>query len=233
MKVELIYDRDCPNVEEARKALRDAFAKAGLKPGWKEWLRDAKESPAYVKRFGSPTILVEGKDAEEGGEGSCETGSCRLYFNERGERTRVPSAERIAGRLGGMVSPAAGGRGRRFLAVLPLVGIALLPKLVCPACWPVYAAVLGSLGIGFVNYTPWLFPATLVFAAVVLGLLFWKGKKCGDFRPLIGGTAAIGLILAGKFWVENPLLLYGGTALLICALIWGERRCRHGCQTQN
>ena len=39
-------------------------------------------------------------------------------------------------------------------------GVAVLPVLTCPACWPLYAGLLSALGISFVNYTPFLFPIT-------------------------------------------------------------------------
>lgn len=31
-------------------------------------------------------------------------------------------------------------------ATIPGVGVALLPKLVCPLCWPAYAAIASTLG---------------------------------------------------------------------------------------
>ena len=33
---------------------------------------------------------------------------------------------------------------KQGLLSLPGVGVSLLPKLMCPACWPAYAAVLSS-----------------------------------------------------------------------------------------
>ncbi|MBT3786716.1 hypothetical protein HOF92_17200, partial [bacterium] len=72
MKIELIYDSDCPNVEKARRQLKEALAQSGLEESWKEWDRSARESPEYTRRYGSPTILVEGRDVagEEPGDGS-------------------------------------------------------------------------------------------------------------------------------------------------------------------
>ena len=62
MKVELIYDADCPNVAATRARLIAAFAAAGLAPRWQEWQRGSEGSPEYARRFGSPTILVDGRD---------------------------------------------------------------------------------------------------------------------------------------------------------------------------
>ena len=61
-RVELIYDLDCPNVGEARTVLLQAFAQVGISPTWTEWNRKGPDSPAYVRGYGSPTILVNGQD---------------------------------------------------------------------------------------------------------------------------------------------------------------------------
>ena len=37
--IEFIYDRDCPNVEGARAALRDALLALMRTPTWQEWDR--------------------------------------------------------------------------------------------------------------------------------------------------------------------------------------------------
>ena len=92
--VELLYDADCPNVNRAREQLFRAFAKAGLEARWREWHADDTEAPAYVRGFGSPTILVDGMDVAgaEPGEG---TQSCRLYGHPGDERRGAPSVDTI------------------------------------------------------------------------------------------------------------------------------------------
>lgn len=37
--VELIYDRDCPNIPQARENLLRAFGQVHLTPRWREWTR--------------------------------------------------------------------------------------------------------------------------------------------------------------------------------------------------
>ena len=61
-RVELIYDADCPNVTAARRQLIRALAARGIVPRWQEWERRATSSPAHVRDFASPTILVNGRD---------------------------------------------------------------------------------------------------------------------------------------------------------------------------
>ena len=62
MRVDLVYDLDCPNVAAARTALAEAFVVAGLAPLWNEHCRTDGALPAHVEGYGSPTILVDGRD---------------------------------------------------------------------------------------------------------------------------------------------------------------------------
>ena len=105
MRVELIYDTGCPNVQRARKAMLVGFSRAGLQPSWNEWDRKSPESPGYVREYGSPTILVDGRDVA-GVAPSNGGSSCRLYRNGSGSFQGAPSAELIA-----EVDPLGGGEG--------------------------------------------------------------------------------------------------------------------------
>ena len=94
MKVELIYEAGCPNVAETRANLAQAFAAAHLEAKWIEWEQSAAASPAYAAFFGSPTVLVEGRDVA--GENPGEPISCcRLYPSAEGRYTMAPSVELI------------------------------------------------------------------------------------------------------------------------------------------
>lgn len=97
-RVELIYDTDCPNVERARKALLEGFGRAGLQPSWQEWDRQLPESPAYVRGYGSPTILVDGGDVVGAVPGTGQS-SCRLYRHGSGTFEGAPSVEQIGAAL--------------------------------------------------------------------------------------------------------------------------------------
>jgi mercuric ion transport protein len=94
MKVEFIYDADCPNVAEARAQLLRAFTETGISPRWVEWSRDSAEAPAYVRGFGSPTLLVNGHDVAEQ---TSDHGNacCRLYADPSGALRGAPSVEQI------------------------------------------------------------------------------------------------------------------------------------------
>ena len=96
--IELIYDSACPNVEDARTQLRKACAQAGLDFRWREWNRSSLDSPSYVRHFGSPPVLVDGRDVaglQPAPGGNC----CRLYLSGKGEVRRSPGVEAIVAAL--------------------------------------------------------------------------------------------------------------------------------------
>jgi len=105
-------------------------------------------------------------------------------------------------------------------AILPTIGVALLPKLTCPACWPAYAGLLSSLGIGFVDYTPYLLPFTLAFLAISLGTLGFKASSRRGYGPLFLGLAASAILITGKFGYNNDVAMYSGLGLLVAASLW-------------
>ncbi len=74
--VELVYFGSCPNVGLARQALEDAFRSLGLAPGWQEWDEENPATPARVRGYGSPTVLIGGRDVRGGSAGS-EGLACR------------------------------------------------------------------------------------------------------------------------------------------------------------
>ncbi len=96
--VELIYDHDCPNAAKARAQLLRAFVEAGLPPRWSEWERGDPTSPDYAHSYGSPTILVGGKDVA-GVAPSDNISCCRLYPDPSGGMQGVPSAQVITSAL--------------------------------------------------------------------------------------------------------------------------------------
>ncbi len=211
-KVELIFDSDCPNVEPARQQLREAFSVLGLTPQWTEWLRMDPTSPDYVRQYGSPTILIDGKDIA--GSESQGAESCRIYQNPDGSLRGVPSVEAITSALSRKTMPHLG-----TLAILPAIGVALMPKLVCPACWPAYAALVSALGLGFLISAKNLFIVSTLFLGLALIALFTQGRKKQSYRSFWLGLFSVLLILFGKFALDNDSIVYGGVLLLTLAAI--------------
>ncbi len=94
MNIELITDVDCPNVEATRAVLREALDAVGRAREWTEWDRGAENSPPYARRYGSPTVLVNGIDIS--GEGGAADGNCcRIYQDEAGKFLGVPTRESV------------------------------------------------------------------------------------------------------------------------------------------
>lgn len=111
---------------------------------------------------------------------------------------------------------------KRSLAVLPGVSVSLLPKLACPMCWPAYAGLLSSLGLGFLISTTYLLPVTVAFLVIaVLALGFRAGTRRG-YGPMLVGVVAATAVFFGKFLLESNAAMYGGVALLLAASMWNS-----------
>jgi hypothetical protein len=116
-----------------------------------------------------------------------------------------------------------------ILSALPAAGVALLPKLTCPLCWPAYTAFLGSLGVGFIDYTPYLLPLTATFLAISLGSLGLLARRRQRIEPFLLGLVAAVAVLAGKFALGSDMAMYAGIALLIVTPLVPWRRKAASC----
>lgn len=228
LTVDLIYGLDCPNIKAARGQLLRAFAEAGLSPRWHEWDRNASESPPQIRTFGSPTILINGQDVVDTSS-STDAECCRLYMDDSGGLRGVPSVAAITSallrakaRTASAVNTTAVTEQRQHgaVAVLPAIGTALLPTVTCPACWPAYAGVLSTLGLGFMNDTPYLLPLTMVFFALALASLGYQAGRRRHVTALLLGLLAALLVIVGKFTVVSHLTMYAGITLLAGASLW-------------
>lgn len=77
MRVELLHFEGCPHVPAAREQLRRAFAELGLPPTWHEVDVLAADAPASLRGYGSPTVLVDGRDVTGAPPG--DGVGCRVY----------------------------------------------------------------------------------------------------------------------------------------------------------
>lgn len=103
-RIELVFDRDCPHVPRARDRLRQAITRPGLEASWTE-LRDDTDRPPHALGYGSPTILVHGRDVTGA---PAESGACcRVHHDDAGATDGAPSVETIARALqAALASPA-------------------------------------------------------------------------------------------------------------------------------
>lgn len=225
--IEFIYDPDCPNVTAARAALAQALRDARLPPTWCEWNRDDPQSPAYARAYGSPTLLIDGRDVA-GFTPAGEATSCRIYTDATGAVRGVPPVKLIRAALANGTATGQTGPARAHgntpllsgIAAVPAIGTALLQSLSCPACWPAYAAALGALGFGFMDYTPYLLPAMVIFVVLALIVLARAARGERRYGPLVLGVLA-GILLIGAKLIElDAMFTYIGAALFAGASIW-------------
>jgi hypothetical protein len=109
---------------------------------------------------------------------------------------------------------------KKSLLALPGVGVSILPNLACPACWPAYAGLLSSVGLGFLISTVYLLPLTVAFLVLALTALVFRANKRQGYGPFFLGLVAAGGVLLGKFAFGSNLIVYSALGLLVIASVW-------------
>lgn len=100
--IEIVYDPDCPNVEECRSALRQALTEIGAAPMWREWDRSSASTPMAYRNLGSPTVLLDGRDICGAGAEMPSGNSCRIYADE--ERACLCGAPSVKTLVNGLLA---------------------------------------------------------------------------------------------------------------------------------
>jgi len=113
--------------------------------------------------------------------------------------------------------------GLRGALSLPAVGLTLMPKVVCPACWPAYAGLLSAVGVGFIPTAAYLVPLTVVFLVVAVVPLAVRARSGKSRVPFVLGLVASGLILLGQSWLRSDPTTYVGVAVLVAAWLCESR----------
>lgn len=215
MKVQFLSFPSCPNADAAREALRRALIESGLPPRFEEVDVSASGTRARLRAWGSPTILVDGRDVA----GALPTGpGCRLYDGAPEGMLGVPSDELIRAALddGQTRRP----RWLRSLAVLPGAVVPLLPVAHCPACIGAYFALLSAVGLGFLATEQVLAPLIAVFLVFGVGTVAWSTRSHRRLGPLIVTLLGSAAVVGGRLIWNVPAVLYSGVALLIGASLW-------------
>jgi len=231
MQVELIYDADCPNIGAARTNLLRAFSQAGTPAKWREWERNAADAPEHVRRFASPTILVDGCDVASSDESSCDgSGACRVYRDEDGTLAGVPPVHVIAQALTQANPAPPSTTPPRLAATGSAVGGAVLTKLACPACWPAAAALLASAGVSLPVWGTWMpfVAGTLLLAS--LGVIAFEARRRSSPLTFLVGVLGLAVILAGWQVIGSDTILVAGVVLMAAATLVFPRR-RRECPT--
>lgn len=76
--------------------------------------------------------------------------------------------------------------GNKGLLALPGVGVSILPKLACPTCWPAYAGLLSSVGLGFLISAEYLLLLTVAFFFHPLGAIRVLATRAKKWRGFLG-----------------------------------------------
>ena len=103
---------------------------------------------------------------------------------------------------------------------LPGVGVSLLPKLACPLCWPAYAGLLSSVGLGFLISSAYLLPLTVAFLVLALVALAFRANDRHGYGPFLLGLVATAAVVLSKFYWESKPTMYGAVGLLAVASLW-------------
>jgi hypothetical protein len=93
--VDLVFDHECPHVDRARAVLRAALEATGVEAELREWVRDGAGTPAELRRFGSPTILVNGIDVVDDGASLAPLARCCRVYIDGGGLDGVPPLRSI------------------------------------------------------------------------------------------------------------------------------------------
>ena len=107
-------------------------------------------------------------------------------------------------------------------SVLPGIGVALMPKLICPLCWPAYAGLLSSVGLGFLINSRNLMIVTALFLIVAVTALAFRARQRRGYGPALAGLAASIVIVLGKFYLDSPPTMYAALSILIAASVWNS-----------
>ncbi len=221
MKIQLIYFPDCPNVEAARTAVREALAADQLDAPIEEIDVSRADAPSWAKGWGSPTVLVDGVDVAGGLASPDEAYCCRLY--QGGAPSVAQLRERFTRPTPRTVTTADTARWR-----LPVIG-GIATALAASACCvvPVVLAIVGVSGAGIASSLVPLRPYFLTATALALAAGFWfayRGERavdaCGCAVPRRRRWSRLGLWLGTALTLGiagYPLVADGGASVAVRA----------------
>ena len=105
-RIELVFDNDCPHLTLARENLASALRELGVVEEWIEWDRASASTPHELRRYGSPSILVNGHDVDATAPQRVDAQSCRVYVDPVSNRTSgAPSSRLIADAIQAAIHP--------------------------------------------------------------------------------------------------------------------------------
>ena len=122
---------------------------------------------------------------------------------------------------------------KRILTALPGIGAALLPNATCPACWPVYAGILSSLGLGFLMTGSYFYLFVGILLSISLFSLAYNAKTRRGYLPSWLGLLSAIIIIGGKYYTLSDYVFYSGAFFLIIASIWNNVPVKDSASSDN
>src|SRR5260370_20491210 len=113
-------------------------------------------------------------------------------------------------------------RWRQSILAVPSIGVSVLPKLACPACWPAYAALLSSIGLGFLISVRYLLPLTIAFLVLALAAMLFNARNRRGYGPFLLALLAAVRVLLWKVAWGFPPPRYRFPPLLVIAPLLGN-----------
>ena len=102
--------------------------------------------------------------------------------------------------------------------LVPTVAAAILPK--CPLC---LMSVMSAVGLSSSIKASWLLPLTLFLLFTAIAALAFQARRRRSYSSFLLGVIAAAIIISGKFYADNNLLIYSGVAILVAASLWSNR----------
>lgn len=111
---------------------------------------------------------------------------------------------------------------RTTTRMLPLVGLALLPK--CPLCLAMYLGFLTVLGVDAVLAARWTVIILLGAGLIILAQLLRSGLRSGQKAPFALGLAGFIVIATSCYGWTDALLRWPGLAIFCAGYLLHSRR---------
>jgi hypothetical protein len=206
-KVDLVWSAPGPRLDAARGALLAALRAAGLPPYWDEWRADDPMRPRHVRRGrgSGPRLFVNHRLAWQDAQGwDSPEDLARAVAALAAAPFRPATREPLARRL-------------RY-AVLPAMGLALLPK--CPLCWAAYVSVAAGLGVAPATGHRLILGLLALALVAALAAVAVRSRLIADRRPLLAAGLGASAVLLGRLAVSSMPLVYLGLAGLAGAAVW-------------
>lgn len=106
--------------------------------------------------------------------------------------------------------------------------LSILSCAFCPLCIPLYAGVLGFLGIELGRFQFLFLPLAALFSLSSMGIMAYQiYTHRSKWTPFIVGVLAMIGMLSSAFY-DHDLLLYAFLALFMSSIVWNKRLLTHG-----